>query len=162
MKKLIPYLLLNFAVSALAMLLVLIIWNKTHPAPVLVPLSLPTPTLTEAAVSNSLPLPLEQQTIEIQLVIGYGDVNNEQVQLVNSSDLPVDLQGWKLQDEGSNSFNFPLMTIFPGGMVYVHSMSGVNSSTDLFWGSSAPVWSHGEKVSLLDASGNLRASYVIP
>jgi hypothetical protein len=162
MKKLIPYLLLNFAVSALAMLLVLVVWNKTHPAPVLVPMVLPTPTLTASVVNNSLPLPLEKQSIEIQLVIGYGDVNNEQVQLANFPDLPVDLQGWKLQDEASNSFVFPLLTIFPGGIIYVHSMSGVNSSTDLFWGSSGSVWSQGEKVTLLDASGTLRASYVIP
>lgn len=162
MKKLIPYLLLNFAVSALAMLLVLVIWNKTHPAPVLVPLTLPSPTVAAPAINNTLTPPLEQRTMEIQLVIGYGDVNTEQVQLFNSSDLPVDLQGWKLQDESSNEFTFPMLTIFPGGMVYVHSMSGENSSTDLYWGSSTPVWNKGEKVSLFDASGNLHASYLIP
>lgn len=162
MRKIFPYLLLNFAVSAVAMLLVLLIWNWTHPAPIPVNLVVATPTVIVQVQNIPQAISTDEKTMEIKFVVGVGDVNNEQVQLLSISSLPIDLQGWKLVDGNSNEYVFPLMTVFPGGEVFVHSKNGVNSSIDLYWGSADAIWSSGEKVSLYDASGNLRASYKIP
>ncbi len=162
MRKIIPYLLLNFVVSAAAMLLVLLIWNWTHPTPAPVTLALATPTPVAVLATPLQAIPINEKTMRIQVVAGVGDVANEQVSLLSESTLPIDLQGWKLVDDDSNEFIFPLMTIFPGGGVTVHSMNGVNDSSDLFWASADPIWSSGETASLYDASGNLRSSYKIP
>lgn len=163
MRKIIPYLILNFFVSALAVLLVLLVWNWTHKTPQVSPLNnIQIPESPTQVTDSTQSIPLDQDTLEIQAVVGAGDVNYEQVQLISIAKLPIDLRGWKLVDSEKNEFVFPLMTIFPGGGVNVYSKGGVNTSIELYWGSNKSIWTSGEQVSLLDASGHLRATYRIP
>ncbi len=163
MRKIIPYLVLNFIVSATAVLTVLLIWNATHKVPkVNVPLASTVPT---ADITNKQPpavIPLDRKTFEIQMVVGAGDINLEHIQLVSVADVDINLEGWKILDGEKANYIFPAITIFPGGGLNIYTRSGVNTSIEVFWGKEGAVWSSGKTVQLLDPEGNLRASYLIP
>lgn len=169
--SILPYLVLNVIVSAATILLVLWLWERAHPTPTL-PYTLPTPipgalaTQPSAALTpqQSTPLPpgAEQPGIVIESVIGMGDVNSEVLLLKRTGDGELTLTGWQLVDSEGNTYIFPGLTLYKGGAVQVHSGLGVNSVVDLYWGRDAPVWSVGEKISLLDSTGTLVASYTIP
>ena len=161
MRKLFPYLLINIVVSAATVTAVLLIWNATHRIPEMqgqaeMPLteiqSLPTPTLP----------PLDEDTVEIILVVGAGDISSERVQLNSVSQSPVNLQGWELEDEDKNVFLFPSFTIFPEGAILLYSKAGVNTANELFWNQPEAVFSSGERIRLSDAAGNLRFEYRVP
>jgi hypothetical protein len=95
-------------------------------------------------------------------VIGAGDLNLEAVTLKNTGKSEVDLSGWTLKSGSGKVFDFPIFTVYSGGAFQVFSRSGVNTSLELYWGSSEPLWSSGAKVMLLDPSGALRQEYNIP
>ncbi len=163
MKKIIPYLILNFFVSAAAMAIVLLIWNATHKAPG-VAISTDSQPIDLAVVTKPTPtlLPLDTQSIEIQVVVGAGDINLEHIQLVSIADMAIDLQGWKIRDEQHHEYIFPSLIIYPEGGLSLYTRSGANTSIEIFWGMKTAVWSSGETVELRDAEGNLRSSYRIP
>jgi len=83
MRKILPYLLLNFVVSALAVWIVLMVWEANHQIPNIPAAEQPvtretkSPTITQP--------PLDEKTITIQLVMGSGDIRSERVQLISAS-----------------------------------------------------------------------------
>ncbi len=92
-------------------------------------------------------------------------LNEEWVEIVNSGDEAVDLDGWMLRDESaSNRFDFPAgFVLAPGVTVRIRSGCGTDSPTDLHWcaGNSA-IWNNsGDTVFLLDPSGNIAASRTV-
>jgi hypothetical protein len=44
----------------------------------------------------------------------------------------------------------------------LHTAVGINGPTDLYWGLDEALWESGETVTLLDETGTMRASFVIP
>ncbi|HNR03005.1 MAG TPA: lamin tail domain-containing protein [Anaerolineaceae bacterium] len=161
MRKILPYLLLNFAVSALAVWVVLMIWEANHKlpeqqagAPLFTSQPQVFPTLT--------PLPLDAKTIQIQLVVGMGDIRNERVQLVNASESPLNLLGWELTDNEKHSYTFPSVTLFPGAAIDVYTKGGVNTAVELYWNLAEPIFASGDDIRLKDAGGNTRAEYQVP
>jgi len=75
---------------------------------------------------------------------------------------PSFLTDWYLRDGQGNINIFPRLTLYKSGTVMVHTASGVNKPTDLYWGRTAPAWQPGEQVSLYDTQGVVRAQYSIP
>ena len=160
MRKILPYLLLNFAVSALAVWIVLMVWEANHQIP-----NIPAAdqTVTRETKSPTItPPPLDEKTITIQLVMGRGDIRSERVQLVSASPSPVNLQGWELVDEDKNRYQFPSVTLFPGAAIELYTKGGVNTAGELFWNREEPVYISGEKILLKDTSGNIRSEYQVP
>ncbi|MEN6529315.1 MAG: lamin tail domain-containing protein [Anaerolineaceae bacterium] len=162
MRKLLPYLILNFFISAAAVLLVLVIWENTHRV-----------SATELAGSaqmaaDTLPTsdatlpPADAITIEIQAVIGAGDLENEHIQLACKSKDPVDLLGWRLIFENHYDYVFPKVTLFPGGSVNVYSKAGVDSAIELFFQQPVSILVSGEEIQLRDPAGTIRSRYTIP
>ena len=99
----------------------------------------------------------------IETVIGAGDLATERIVLISTVDNELDLFGWKLEDGTGNLFTLPQLTLnLRGGTVNVFTKPGSNSSTDLYWGLQAPVWSSGETVILRDPQGTIQAQYSIP
>jgi hypothetical protein len=163
LKKLYPYLLLNIAVSALTMLLVLFIWDKTHPTPNMLlaqdqpsqnPIITSTPTF-------SLP-PLDAPVIEIQAVIVPGDLEAERVLIRSVSTSTLNLTGWKVDNGSGQAYTFPSLTLYPGGVIALYSKSGENTAIDVFWGLSRAAWKSGGVVMVTDSAGGKRVEYVIP
>jgi hypothetical protein len=159
MKKLIPYLVVNIIVSALTTLAVLFFWDRAQQADLnSPPPSAASPTLNAPA---GTPLPAGTQLIQIDNVIGAGDLDNEVVMLKRVGAGELSLAGWKLTGTGGKSFIFPTVSLYEGSLM-VYSKIGENSAIELFWGQTKAVWQSGSTVQLLDPSGALQDSYLIP
>ena len=171
LKRAIPFLLLNILVSAVTTLAVLNWWGgglrlvqqpePTVPAGVLNPTSVlpdssqPVPPIATLAADSS------GRVIEIQDVVGPGDLNNESVLLrrLGEGDLP--LAGWKLDDGGGHSYLFPQFILNKAGAVQVNTRSGTDTAIALFWGRQEAVWTSGKTVTLYDPQGNIQALFTI-
>ncbi len=131
----------------------------------------PTPVPTAPPLPTAIPTPnptIPAQTsgeaiLRITGVTGVGNLTEEGVQIVNEGSGQIGMRGWTLRDEDGFVYTFDLFTLFGSGSgVVIHTETGTNSATDLYWGLEQPVWRAGERVTLLDAQGNIRATYVIP
>lgn len=168
MKRWIPFLILNIIVSAITTLLVLKWWDHNRRAQALLPDA--TPAGVVAVVSTDTPQPqpeatlpfLDTEWIEIDTVIGAGDLNNEVVEFVRIGEGDLELTGWQVVDEQRNRYTFPDLLLNKNGAVRLYTRTGQDSVMELYWGLDEPVWSSGEVVTLLDSAGNTRATYQIP
>ncbi len=104
----------------------------------------------------------DEPTVEIQLVVGVGELDYERVQLVSVSDVPVELTGWELTDGKDLVYTFPSVKLYPGGSIHLFSKAGTDTSIELFWKKPAAIWSSGDKIELIDPAGNTRAQYSVP
>jgi competence protein ComEC len=91
------------------------------------------------------------------------NLNDEYVVLENAGSDPLDLSGWTLADEAGRTYAFPDgFELAAGEQVTVHTGSGTDTATDLYWGSGSPVWNNGgDTVVVRDADGDvvLREAY---
>jgi hypothetical protein len=73
-------------------------------------------------------------------------LNSEFVVIKNAGSSAISLRGWKLTDrrtaaEGGNvTFKFPRFRLGAGKTVKVHTGSGANTRSDLYWGRSTYTW----------------------
>ena len=155
-RRLLFYLLLNAFISALVTGTILFFYDRAHRADC-APADVPSPPATLA------PLPLSGDIkVDIVSILGAGIIGSEVVVIENKGENPTILTGWYLKDGQGNIYTFPQLTLYKGGTVMVHTASGVDTPTDLYWGRTAPAWQPGENVSLYDAQGVVRAPYSIP
>jgi LysM repeat protein len=131
--------------------------------PEVVPTNTLAPTNTPAPqVTLTLAGPLPPAEVVIDSVIGVGDLASEHVYIRRTGYGDLSLAGWQLKDENGNVFVFPQLELFQGGAVNVWSTVGSPTVVDLYWNLQTPVWRSGEKVTLLDAGGKVRATYTTP
>ena len=84
------------------------------------------------------------------------NINGEYVTFRNKCFHPITLGGWVLQDEANNTFTFPEITVQNKTRLTVHTGSGTNNATDLYWGKTRPVWNNaGDSLRAWDSQGNL-------
>ena len=161
-KRLAFYLLLNVVVSALTTWVVISIMLRSN--------VIPPGGMTTDSVPQNQPLAAEENSeeaiplgqLEINSIIGAGDIANERVNIRHIGKDEVSLQGWQLVDEQGNAYSFPALTMFRGGAVTVYTKGGTDSVVDLFWGLETAVYSEGEQVVLMDPEGNPQAIYSVP
>lgn len=108
----------------------------------------PRPTATEAEV-------------EISQVLSFGDVGNEQVDIRNTGSEVVPLQGWRLQDDDGNVFEFGDVRLQPNGIISVLTRFGQDTPRGLYWNQSISIWEEGDTATLLDANGDVQSTYVV-
>jgi LysM repeat protein len=127
-------------------------------------------TEPEEVVADALPTPIPTEPpaegeaiITIAEVIGPGDIPLEAVQIVNNGSSEMTLQDWKLADQFGNFYTFGPITLFGDGAgILVHTTSGQDSATDLFWGQENSLWESGNMVILYDAAGAVQAEFQVP
>jgi endonuclease YncB( thermonuclease family) len=99
------------------------------------------------------------------------NLNGEYLRVVNHGSSDVSLAGWHVRDGSPVRYYFPEgARVSPGKTVHVHVGQGNNTSTDFFWGRTAPVFNNptgsptynGDGGYLFDPEGNLRASQMWP
>ena len=169
-KKLLFYLVINVIVSAVTILGVLYIWEKTQLKDVLL----------EAGSSSESTSPDIEETngegdpnllIEIGEVGGVGNLATEYVRLTRPGSDPgdtVSLQGWRLVDEDEHDYiileqsGLPSLELHGQGAVNIYSKEGGSNPIELYLGLSEPIWEPGETVTLYDAEGNVHDTYRIP
>ncbi|WP_423747337.1 lamin tail domain-containing protein (plasmid) [Haladaptatus sp. SPP-AMP-3] len=82
------------------------------------------------------------------------NLNDEYVVFENTGSTSIDLSGWTVTDESGKTYTFSSLTLSPGQTVTLHSGSGSDTSSDVFWGRSTAVWNNGgDTVSVSDGSG---------
>jgi LysM repeat protein len=118
------------------------------------------------------PLPTEPPAqgtaiVEVSEVIGVGELAEEAVRITNAGTRPVALQEWELLDEEGHVYTFAAVTLYGSSeagspSILVHTETGQNGASNLFWGQEEAVWEQGETVTLRDAEGSVQATYVIP
>lgn len=81
-------------------------------------------------------------------------LNAEWVRITNHSSHARVMTDWKLRDITGFLYVFPSFTLGAGKSVKVHTGSGVNSRTDLYWRLSGYVWNNtGDKATLKNSAG---------
>ncbi len=61
-----------------------------------------------------------------------------------------------LSDAANHDYTFPTFSLAAGASVRVWVKSGVDTTTDLYWGSGAAIWnSTGDAATLADSGGEL-------
>jgi competence protein ComEC len=72
------------------------------------------------------------------------NLNDEYVVFENTGDGPLDIGGWTVTDEAGKTYMVPEgVTLESGAQVTLHSGSGDDTATDLYWGQGSPVWNNG-------------------
>ncbi len=165
-KRLLGFLLLNVVVSTVTTFVVVSLMLRgdllpTGDAAPVVATSVPVAVAQpDTGGGEAVVVPLGQ--LEINTVIGAGDIDNERVLIRHVGQEELSLAGWKLRDADGNTFTFPALTMFSGGAVTVFSNAGPTSVVELHWGLEGSVWQEGELATLEDPDGNLQASYTVP
>jgi hypothetical protein len=169
-KKLLFYIVLNIIVSAVTIIAVLYIWEKTQLKDVLL----------NSGSSSPEAGPIEGEDggeggqdllIEIGEVGGIGNLATEYVRLIRPDSDPgdtVSLQGWRLMDEDNQDYvileqsGLPSLDLHGQGAVNIYSKEGASTPIELYLGLSDPMWEPGETVSLIDPDGSVHDTYLIP
>jgi len=71
------------------------------------------------------------------------NLNDEYVTLSNRGDSALDLEGWTVTDEANHRYEFGAVTLDPGASVRLHTGTGEDTATDVYWGRSGAVWNNG-------------------
>ncbi|AWB28496.1 lamin tail domain-containing protein [Halococcoides cellulosivorans] len=96
-------------------------------------------------------------TLAIATINADGEtLNDETVTFTNSGDAPLDLSGWTVSDEADHTYTFPdEATLDPGAELTLHTGSGTDTATDVYWGSGSPIWNNaGDTVIVTDENGD--------
>jgi len=101
-------------------------------------------------------------TVEIDSIVGVGDLASEHVKLSHTGAGELSMVGWRLENAEGSTFVFPQMTLYRDGAINLYTKTGVNNAAELYWGLNKPVWKSGEKAILRDAQGNVRSTYTVP
>lgn len=84
------------------------------------------------------------------------NLNDEYVTLTNTGDEAVDLSGWSISDEADHTYTVPDgVTLAADASVTLHTGSGTDSETALYWGSNSPIWNNnGDTVLVTDETNS--------
>ncbi|WP_424016222.1 lamin tail domain-containing protein (plasmid) [Halorientalis pallida] len=87
----------------------------------------------------------------------FDNLNDEYVVFENTGGEPLELSGWTVSDAADHTYTFPSgFTLDPGAEVTVHTGSGQDTATDLYWDSGSPIWNNGgDTVTVRDDAGNI-------
>ncbi len=130
-------------------------------SPAAAPTAAPLATI-EAPLSTATPNPnAPPPRLAIREVRAAGVLGDETIVIVNLGG-PVDLAGWTVRDETGRQYTFPTLRLFENGAVNLHTTSGADTVTDLYWNQTEAVWAAGRLVQLNDLSGNLHARFTVP
>lgn len=119
---------------------------------------LPVPTLDVTASPEDFGDP----DLQIVIVIGAGDLEEERVVLRQVGEAQVSLLGWQIAAPDGETYTFPQLVLFKDGAVTLFSKAGVNNVAELYWGLDAPLWASGDVVSLRNPDGDIVAAYQVP
>ena len=85
------------------------------------------------------------------------NLNDEYIVFENTGDTSIDLSGWTVRDAADHTYQFPSgFTLDPGAQVTLHTGSGGDSATNLYWELGTPVWNNdGDTVIVENDSGTI-------
>lgn len=89
------------------------------------------------------------------------NLNGEWIKISNTGDAAQDFTGWTLSDAANHKYSFPEgYTLGAQDSVTVHTGSGTDSTSDLYWGSRLAIWNNGgDTATLADEDGETVSSH---
>jgi len=88
------------------------------------------------------------------------NLNDEYVTFRNRCNKSVDLDGWYVRDESGKEYRFRRFVLQPGEDVTLHSGSGEDTDSDLYWNSNRAIWNNnGDRLLLYDNENNILLDY---
>ena len=70
-------------------------------------------------------------------------LNAEWISVVNDGSVAVNLAGWSIRDDTGHEFSFGKVRIEGnGGRLWVHTGSGTDTATHVYWNSRAYIWNN--------------------
>lgn len=160
-RRLLLYLLLNVFISACVTGAILFWYDRNYRSTALSPIQAAPLTSSDSAPQPTLN-PQVNIPVEIVSVIGAGTLNAEWVVVKYKGDDQINLANWELRDEDKQVFVFPQLVLHKDGAVQIHTSTGTNTAIDLYWNAGDSIWRSGEKAELVDPSGNVRSTYIVP
>lgn len=113
-----------------------------------------TTTTTESTTTSSTTTSTTTTIQQVDVVIAFIDYINETVRLENRADT-VDMTNWTIRDLVNHTYIFSI-NLMPNESVILHTFTGQDNETDIFWGRSQDVWNNeGDSAFLRDANENL-------
>lgn len=159
MKRLWPFLILNVAISAATVLIVLAIWSSAHPCVSSARVNAAVPGIVATQAPTATLPPQGESLFEIQAVIGAGDIQNEHIQIQYLGSEPLSLQGWQITDGKKHTYTFDNFVIYKKGAFDLYTRSGYDTTIELYMGFTQALWQDAQTITLLDSSGVTRLSY---
>jgi len=94
----------------------------------------------------------------------YGDdnknLNDEYISFRNKCEETIDMTGWKLTDNSSKEYIFPSFVAAAKLTFALHTGSGANNETDLYWNQDRAVWNNGgDHMIMFNNEGKLVLEY---
>lgn len=87
--------------------------------------------------------------------------NEEYVVFKNVGNAPLDVTGWSISDEANQSYLVPRFAVGAGKTFTLHTGSGKNTDSKLYWGRRKTVWNKGgDTVIVKDATGHFVVSHM--
>ena len=85
------------------------------------------------------------------------NLNDEYVVFENTGDQPLDLSGWTVADDAGHTYTFPSgVTLDSGAQITLHTGSGTDTASDLYWGAESAVWNNaGDTIIVRTDSGRI-------
>ncbi|WP_232685772.1 lamin tail domain-containing protein [Halobacterium zhouii] len=83
--------------------------------------------------------------------------NNEYLVFTNTGEKPLDLTDWEVHNEAGDTYRFPSgFDLEPGATITLHSGSGDDTESDLYWGSDNAVWkNNSDTITVRNGDGNV-------
>jgi hypothetical protein len=82
-------------------------------------------------------------------------LNKEWIKLKNYGNKAKKLKGWTIRDTSGHVYKFKEFTLKPDKAVKLHTGSGSNTKTDVYWHADGYVWNNGgDKAILKNRNGN--------
>jgi len=169
-KKFTLYILLNVVISAATMLGVLFLWENTKLKNALID----GPTAEEVQTDPLANLDQNTESPELEIEIaeagGVGNLSTEYIRLIHpaGAEETVSLKNWQIQDENNHQFailnqsGLGDLELHSQGAVNIYTKEGQSNPIELFLGLDEPLWSPGELITLLDPTGEVHDTYLIP
>lgn len=81
------------------------------------------------------------------------NLKDEYIVFENTNSTAVDLGGWTVEDEADHVYTFPdEFTLSSGETVTLHTGSGKDTDTDLYWGAEQPIWNNNGDTVIVNAT----------
>jgi hypothetical protein len=100
--------------------------------------------------------------VTIDSVIGVSDLASELIVLKRVGPGEISLTGWQLVAENGEIFDFPQITLFEKGGLFIYTKEGQTTAVALYWALDHSVWESGDTLVLLDDLGEVHTTYQIP
>lgn len=85
------------------------------------------------------------------------NLNDEYIVLTNTGTQTIDLSGYVITDAAGHTYTVPDgVTLAPDATLTLHTGSGTDTETDLYWGSESPIWNNdGDTITVTAPDGTV-------